>query len=164
MKENSIRRAVREGRAEILGRAIKDFARRDEIVIATKVYGRMRPGPNGAGLSKAIMGGVAADGEPKVRIHLSPAASPLRTRPPSPIATGTDPLVRVPARWYDADQQWICSSNIDVDDLSKAIAFYPQAAGLRLGRRFGSLGLEMLGTSSTIYPRAKPDGTTASWR
>jgi hypothetical protein len=88
----------------------------------------------------------------------------LRTRPPSPIATGTDPLVRVPARWYDADQQWICSSNIDVDDLSKAIAFYLQAAGLRLGRRFGSLGLEMLGTSSTIYPRAKPDGTTASWR
>ena len=41
---------------EILGRAIKDFARRDEVVIATKVYGRMRPGPNGAGLSrKAIM-------------------------------------------------------------------------------------------------------------
>lgn len=42
---------------EILGRAIKDFARREEVVIATKVYGRMRPGPNGAGLSrKAIMG------------------------------------------------------------------------------------------------------------
>ena len=41
---------------EILGRALKDFARRDDVVIATKVYGRMRPGPNGAGLSrKAIM-------------------------------------------------------------------------------------------------------------
>jgi aryl-alcohol dehydrogenase-like predicted oxidoreductase len=41
---------------EILGRAIRDFARRDEVVIATKVYGRMRPGPNGHGLSrKAIM-------------------------------------------------------------------------------------------------------------
>jgi aryl-alcohol dehydrogenase-like predicted oxidoreductase len=41
---------------EILGRAIKDFARRDEVVIATKVYGRMRPGPNDGGLSrKAIM-------------------------------------------------------------------------------------------------------------
>jgi 1-deoxyxylulose-5-phosphate synthase len=41
---------------EILGRAIKDFTRRDELVIATKVYGRMRPGPNGGGLSrKAIM-------------------------------------------------------------------------------------------------------------
>jgi aryl-alcohol dehydrogenase-like predicted oxidoreductase len=37
---------------EILGRAIKDFARRDEVVIATKVYGRMRPRPNGAGLSR----------------------------------------------------------------------------------------------------------------
>jgi aryl-alcohol dehydrogenase-like predicted oxidoreductase len=41
---------------EILGRALKDYASRDEIVIATKVHGRMRPGPNGAGLSrKAIM-------------------------------------------------------------------------------------------------------------
>jgi aryl-alcohol dehydrogenase-like predicted oxidoreductase len=41
---------------EILGRAIKDFTRRDDVVIATKVYGRMRPGPNGDGLSrKAIM-------------------------------------------------------------------------------------------------------------
>ncbi|WP_309572755.1 aldo/keto reductase [Deinococcus sp.] len=41
---------------EILGRALKDFARRDEVVIATKLHGRMRDGPNGAGLSrKAIM-------------------------------------------------------------------------------------------------------------
>jgi aryl-alcohol dehydrogenase-like predicted oxidoreductase len=41
---------------EIVGLAIKDFARRDEIVLATKVHGRMRPGPNGAGLSrKAIL-------------------------------------------------------------------------------------------------------------
>lgn len=41
---------------EILGRALKDFARRDEIVIATKVYIRMHEGPNGAGLSrKAIL-------------------------------------------------------------------------------------------------------------
>ena len=42
---------------EILGRALKEFTRRDEVVIATKVHGRMRPGPNGAGLSrKAIFG------------------------------------------------------------------------------------------------------------
>ncbi|MFE7271554.1 aldo/keto reductase [Streptomyces sp. NPDC057623] len=41
---------------EIVGRALRDFARRDEIVLATKAHGRMRPGPNGAGLSrKAIM-------------------------------------------------------------------------------------------------------------
>src|SRR5882724_1193627 len=46
---------------EILGRAVKDFTRRDEVVIATKVYGRMRPGPNGAGLSrKAIMSEIDA--------------------------------------------------------------------------------------------------------
>ena len=46
---------------EILGRAIKDFVRRDEVVIATKVYGRMRPGPNGSGLSrKAIMNEIDA--------------------------------------------------------------------------------------------------------
>ncbi|HUC18772.1 MAG TPA: aldo/keto reductase [Acetobacteraceae bacterium] len=41
---------------EILGRALKDFARREEVVIATKVHGRMHPGPNGAGLSRrAVM-------------------------------------------------------------------------------------------------------------
>ena len=39
-----------------MGRAVKDFARREEVVIATKVHGRMRQDPNGAGLSrKAIM-------------------------------------------------------------------------------------------------------------
>src|SRR5918998_4300289 len=36
---------------EILGRAIHDRARRDEVVLATKVHGRMRPDPNGPGLS-----------------------------------------------------------------------------------------------------------------
>jgi 1-deoxyxylulose-5-phosphate synthase len=42
---------------EILGRALKDFTRREDVVIATKVNSRMRPGPNGAGLSrKAILG------------------------------------------------------------------------------------------------------------
>jgi aryl-alcohol dehydrogenase-like predicted oxidoreductase len=42
---------------EILGRALKEFTRREDVVIATKVHGRVRPGPNGAGLSrKAIFG------------------------------------------------------------------------------------------------------------
>ena len=41
---------------EILGRALKDYANRDEVVIATKVHGKMHDGPNGSGLSrKAIM-------------------------------------------------------------------------------------------------------------
>ena len=42
---------------EIVGRFLKASVRREEVVIATKVHGRMRPGPNGAGLSrKAILG------------------------------------------------------------------------------------------------------------
>jgi len=41
---------------EIVGRALAAHARRDEIVLATKVNGRMHDGPNGAGLSrKAIL-------------------------------------------------------------------------------------------------------------
>jgi aryl-alcohol dehydrogenase-like predicted oxidoreductase len=41
---------------EILGRALRDLADRDDVVIATKLRHPMRPGPNGKGLSrKAIM-------------------------------------------------------------------------------------------------------------
>jgi aryl-alcohol dehydrogenase-like predicted oxidoreductase len=41
---------------EITGRALAEYAQRDEVVIATKVHGQMRPGPNGGGLSrKAIL-------------------------------------------------------------------------------------------------------------
>lgn len=41
---------------EVLGRAMKEMARREELVIATKVHGQMRPDPNGGGLSrKAIL-------------------------------------------------------------------------------------------------------------
>ncbi|MCU1593314.1 MAG: alcohol dehydrogenase, partial [Frankiales bacterium] len=41
---------------EIVGRAIKEFSSREDVVLATKVHGRMRSGPNGGGLSrKAIM-------------------------------------------------------------------------------------------------------------
>ncbi|HKB65203.1 MAG TPA: aldo/keto reductase [Pyrinomonadaceae bacterium] len=41
---------------EIVGRALRDFARREEIVLATKVFYPMREGPNARGLSrKSIM-------------------------------------------------------------------------------------------------------------
>jgi 1-deoxyxylulose-5-phosphate synthase len=41
---------------EVLGRALADFAKRDEVVVATKVYGAMRKDPNGRGLArKAIL-------------------------------------------------------------------------------------------------------------
>ncbi len=46
---------------EVTGRALKEFARRDEVVIATKVFNRMGPAPNSAGLSrKHIMQGIDA--------------------------------------------------------------------------------------------------------
>src|SRR5882762_4834116 len=46
---------------EIVGRALKDFTRRDEAVIATKVFFPMHQGPNGGGLSrKAIFTAIDA--------------------------------------------------------------------------------------------------------
>jgi len=46
---------------EIVGRALRDFAKREEIVVATKVYFPWRSGPNGNGLSrKAIMTAIDA--------------------------------------------------------------------------------------------------------
>ncbi|HSK58399.1 MAG TPA: aldo/keto reductase, partial [Actinomycetospora sp.] len=46
---------------EITGRWLGEMADRDEVVVATKVFNRMRKGPNGAGLSrKAIMTGIDA--------------------------------------------------------------------------------------------------------
>ncbi|MCW2527652.1 MAG: alcohol dehydrogenase [Pseudonocardiales bacterium] len=45
----------------VVGQALKDFASRDDVIIATKVFTRMRPGPNGGGTSrKAIMGEIDA--------------------------------------------------------------------------------------------------------
>ncbi len=44
---------------EILGRAVRDFGVRDDLVLTTKVHGRMLPGPSGGGLSrKAILRGI----------------------------------------------------------------------------------------------------------
>lgn len=51
--------------------------------------------------------------------------------------------------------------NIDVEDLDAAINFYITAMGLQVGRRFGTVGVEMLGSSSPIYLLAKAAGTAA---
>jgi aryl-alcohol dehydrogenase-like predicted oxidoreductase len=40
---------------EIVGRALRDYARRDEVVVATKLRYAMKPGPNQAGLSRKIV-------------------------------------------------------------------------------------------------------------
>jgi predicted enzyme related to lactoylglutathione lyase len=58
--------------------------------------------------------------------------------------------------------------NLDVDDLDKAVRFYSSVFGLKVGRRLGTVGLEMLGCSSPIYLLVKsanaPAGTTSQAR
>ena len=40
---------------EFVGRAIREYSRREEIVVATKVSGPMHDGPGGQGLSRAAI-------------------------------------------------------------------------------------------------------------
>jgi len=51
--------------------------------------------------------------------------------------------------------------NVDVDDLDKAIAFYTSTFGLRIGRRFGADGVEILGGSAPLYLLVKSAATPA---
>jgi catechol 2,3-dioxygenase-like lactoylglutathione lyase family enzyme len=52
--------------------------------------------------------------------------------------------------------------NIDVGDLEKAVAFYCEALGLRVGRRFGNEVVELLGAAAPIYLLEKPARSTAA--
>ena len=52
--------------------------------------------------------------------------------------------------------------NIDVDDLERAIAFYGAALGLRVNRRFGDDGAELLGAGPPVFLLAKPAGSAAT--
>lgn len=52
--------------------------------------------------------------------------------------------------------------NLDVDDLEKAIGFYSLVFELKIGRRFGTSGVEMLGSSAPIYLLTKAPGTPVS--
>jgi predicted enzyme related to lactoylglutathione lyase len=52
--------------------------------------------------------------------------------------------------------------NVDVDDLEKAICFYQTAFGLKVARRFGVEGVELLGSSAPVYLLVKRTGTAAS--
>jgi len=51
--------------------------------------------------------------------------------------------------------------NIDVDDLDRAQAFYVDALGLTVGRRFGAAVVELLGASSPLYLLKKAAGSAA---
>jgi uncharacterized glyoxalase superfamily protein PhnB len=51
---------------------------------------------------------------------------------------------------------------IDVDDLERAITFYTQVLGLKVGRRLGSEWAELLGATSPIDLLVRPAGSPAS--
>jgi aryl-alcohol dehydrogenase-like predicted oxidoreductase len=84
---------------EILGRALRDFADRDDIVIATKLRHPMRSGPNGKGLSrKAIMTEVdhslhrlGTDFIDLYQIHRNDHRTSLSKRPWKPSTTSSRP-------------------------------------------------------------------------
>lgn len=52
--------------------------------------------------------------------------------------------------------------NIDVPEIEPATAFYTQAFGLTVGRRFGEGAVELLGAGAPIYLLAKPAGSATS--
>jgi predicted enzyme related to lactoylglutathione lyase len=49
--------------------------------------------------------------------------------------------------------------NLDVDNMQRAVAFYTQALGLRVGRRFDSGFVELLGADAAIYLLLKAAST-----
>jgi predicted enzyme related to lactoylglutathione lyase len=49
--------------------------------------------------------------------------------------------------------------NLDVDDMERAVAFYTQALELRVGRRFDSGFVELLGAEAPIYLLLKAAST-----
>ena len=71
----------------IVGQILREYGHRDEIVLATKVHGRTRPGPNGVGLSrKAIMAEIdnslrrlGTDYVDLYQIHRWDPATPIET-------------------------------------------------------------------------------------
>jgi len=52
--------------------------------------------------------------------------------------------------------------NLDVDDLDQAVRFYCTAFDLKVGRRFGTFAVELLGTSAPFYLLVQKAGTPAT--
>lgn len=52
--------------------------------------------------------------------------------------------------------------NIDVDDLDRATAFYTALLGLKVGRRFGTGGVELTGAAAPLYLLVKAAGFPVS--
>lgn len=49
--------------------------------------------------------------------------------------------------------------NLDVDDIERAVVFYTQALGLRVGRRFDAGFVELLGAEAPLYLLLKAAST-----
>lgn len=52
--------------------------------------------------------------------------------------------------------------NIDVDDLDRATAFYASLLELKVGRRFGAFGVELVGGAAPLYLLVKAADTAVS--
>ena len=110
---------------EIVGRALADYARRDEIVLATKVHGTMRPGPNGGGLSrKAILAEIDASlsrlGTDYVDLY-----QPARVDPAVPIEDTVGAIAELVQAGY---VRHIGLSEAGADTIRRANAVHPIAA------------------------------------
>ena len=108
---------------EILGRALKDFADRDEVVVATKLRHPMRTGANGRGLSrKAIMTEIdhslrrlGTDYVDLYQVHRNDHATPLEET-----LEALDDLVRV------GKVRYLGASSMHAWELAKALHLQKQ--------------------------------------
>src|SRR4051794_30243501 len=97
---------------EFVGRVLHEVGRRDEIVLATKVHGRMHEGPNGAGLSrKAILAEIdnslrrlGTDYVDLYQIHRCDPATPVEET----LEALHDVVKAGKARYVVASSMWAC--------------------------------------------------------
>ncbi|WP_460796613.1 aldo/keto reductase [Microbacterium sp. GXF0217] len=95
---------------EIVGRALTDFARRDDVVIATKVHGKMGESPNRRGLSRAHILSAIDDSLRRLGTDYVDLYQIHRWDPETPIEEtmqALDDVVRVgKARYIGASSMW----------------------------------------------------------
>src|SRR5579871_1469153 len=104
---------------EIVGKALKEFGFRDDIVLATKVHGRMGPGPNDQGLSRRHIRKAVEDSLRRLQTDYIDLYQMHRYDPSTPLdetLETMDTLVREGkiryygtstfASWQMADAQW----------------------------------------------------------
>lgn len=95
---------------EIVGRALKDLTARQNVVIATKVHGRMHPGPNGTGLSRRAILAEIDNSLRRLGVDYVDLYQIHRWDPHTPIAETMEALHEVvkagKARYVGASSMW----------------------------------------------------------